>query len=276
MNRELLMKSKTSPKKRLRLLFTIEAWSEIPVIILAAIWLILLFVELVWGLTPFLETIGIIIWIIFVIDFAIRFILSPRKSNYLKLNWLTAISLILPALRIFRVFMLTRAIRLARLTGSFRLMKILGSLYRGMNALRRGFSRHGLGYIIVFTVIVILIGAAGILEFEKNVPDPGGIHDYGEALWWTAMIMTTAGSAYWPKTVEGRILCFFLALYAFGIFGYITARFAAFIVGRDAQNIGPGASDTQSITLLRNEFQQLGKKIDFVIDKFHNNKGENE
>ena len=32
------------------------------------------------------------------------------------------------------------------------------------------------------------------------------------------------------------MLCFFLALYAFAVFGYVTAVFAAFFVGRDAEN----------------------------------------
>jgi len=43
---------------------------------------------------------------------------------------------------------------------------------------------------------------------------PGGPYSCGEALWWTAMIMTTMGSQYWPQTIEGRMLCVFLALYA--------------------------------------------------------------
>jgi voltage-gated potassium channel len=30
------------------------------------------------------------------------------------------------------------------------------------------------------------------------------IIDYGNALWWTAMVMTTIGSDYFPKTAEGR------------------------------------------------------------------------
>ena len=43
------------------------------------------------------------------------------------------------------------------------------------------------------------------------------------------------GSEYWPKTVEGRILGWLLAVYAFAVFGYITASFASFFVGRDTE-----------------------------------------
>jgi voltage-gated potassium channel len=59
------------------------------------------------------------------------------------------------------------------------------------------------------------------------------ISSYGEAVWWTAMIMTTMGSEYWPRTVEGRTLGWLLAVYAFAIFGYITATIASYFVGQD-------------------------------------------
>ena len=44
---------------------------------------------------------------------------------------------------------------------------------------------------------------------EKDVP--GGLRNYPEALWLTAMLLTSLGSEYWPCTGEGRALCFLLA-----------------------------------------------------------------
>ena len=46
---------------------------------------------------------GIVVWIIFILDFAIEFTLAPRKLRYLKSNWLTAVSLLVPALRVLRI-----------------------------------------------------------------------------------------------------------------------------------------------------------------------------
>jgi voltage-gated potassium channel len=48
---------------------------------------------------------------------------------------------------------------------------------------------------------------------------PGGMKSYGDALWWTAVLLTTMGSQYWPQTVAGRLLCVFLALYALAVIG---------------------------------------------------------
>jgi voltage-gated potassium channel len=72
--------------------------------------------------------------------------------------------------------------------------------------------------------IVTLIGAAGIYAFERELPNgTGGIIDYGTVLWWTAMLMSTIGSDYFPKTPQGRVLCFVMALCAIAL--YCTALF---------------------------------------------------
>ncbi len=252
-------------EKRLELLYTLEAWFEIPVMILGVIWLILLFIDLLQGLSPFLDYMVYAIWVIFILDFFIRFLIAPRKIEYLKDNWITELSLLAPAVRILGIFRFAKFLRFARFSGSIQLMKIFGSLYRGMIVIRAGFSRHGLGYLIAFTILVTLIGAAGMLRFEYQVDDPNGIHSYGEAIWWTAMIMTTVGSTYWPRTMEGRILCFFLALYAFGIFGYITARLAAFIIGRDAESDTSHIPDAAAIKVLHVKVNDLDDKLNTLL-----------
>ena len=78
---------------------------------------------------------------------------------------------------------------------------------------------------------------------------------------WTAMIMTTMGSEYWPQTSEGRVLCFFLALYSFAMFGYVTATLATFFIGRDADNPDAELPGTQSIDALRVEIMALRDEI---------------
>lgn len=75
------------------------------------------------------------------------------------------------------------------------------------------------------------------------------------------MIMATLGSEYWPQTAEGRVLCGFLALYAFGIFGYVTATLATFFVGRDAENNDAEVAGAKQLTALRDEISALRSEI---------------
>lgn len=202
---------------------------EIPMLILGILWLILLILEFTKGLSSFLENVGIVIWILFILDFILKFTLAPQKKNFLKANWLGIVALILPALRVFRIFQAFRFLRLARAARGLRFARVLTSLNRGMKALGKTMGKRGFGYVLCLTVIVTFGGAAGMMAFEKDF----GLSDYGTALWWTAMIMTTMGSEYWPKSGEGRLLCLLLALYSFTVFGYLTAVLASYFVERD-------------------------------------------
>ena len=74
----------------------LEAWLEIPMLGLSFVWLALFVVELIWGLSPLLDVLGITIWGLFILDFGLKFLLAPRKLGYLKQNWLTVLSLLLP------------------------------------------------------------------------------------------------------------------------------------------------------------------------------------
>ncbi|MGH8178793.1 MAG: potassium channel family protein, partial [Steroidobacter sp.] len=155
----------------------------------------------------------------------------------------------------FRVF---RLLRLARAGRGLRLLRVLSSLNRGMHALGASLSRRGFGYVIALTVLVTFAGAAGMYAFENGAP---GLTSYGEALWWTAMVMTTMGSQYWPQTVEGRVLCVLLALYAFAVFGYVTATLATFFVGRDAENDEAELAGAKQLAALREEVIALRNEV---------------
>ncbi len=63
--------------ERNKLLTEVEQLLEGPMIFLGFAWLILLVVELIWGLPKLLQYATFIIWIIFIIDFIIKFILAP-------------------------------------------------------------------------------------------------------------------------------------------------------------------------------------------------------
>ncbi|MFE1745341.1 ion transporter [Coleofasciculus sp. H7-2] len=253
----------TSEKRELKkeqgeVLQQLEDWLETPMLLLGFGWLALLVVELIWGLNPLLEILSNVIWIVFILDFALRLVLAPHKFVYLKQNWLTALSLLLPALRVFRI---TRVLRLLRASRGLRLVRVISSLNRGMRSLRASMSRRGFGYIIALTLVVTLVGAAGMYAFENNTPDGRGLNDYGAALWWTAMIMTTMGSEYWPQTPEGRVLCLILSLYAFAVFGYVTATLATFFVGRDAEDEQAEVAGAKSIAALHEEIVALRAEI---------------
>ena len=221
-------------RQRYRLLIQLQQWLERPMIVLAFVWLALFVWEMLWGLSPVVEVAGYVIWAMFIIEFLLGFTIAPDKVLYIARNPLRLVSLMLPALRVFSAFRLLRVARAAGAVRGVRLMRVLTVLNRGMRAFGHTMHRRGFGYVVGLTVIVTLVGAAGMYAFESN-PGGRGLNTYGAALWWTAMVMTTMGSDYWPQTPEGRVLCFLLALYAFTVFGYLAAALASYFIGRDRE-----------------------------------------
>jgi voltage-gated potassium channel len=214
--------------------------------ILSIVWLILLIVEFTGGTSRSLEIANAVIWGMFILHFALEFWIAPHKFKYLKKNWLTALALILPAFRVLRAFRALRLLRTARFGRSVRLLRWVTSMNRGMKATRRTMRERGMRYLFALTVLLCFAGAAGVYVFESpaalrrdglttSTSAGGGIGSYGEAVWWTAMMLTTMGSDYFPKSTEGRIIAWLLAVYAFAIFGYITATVAGLIVQGERQ-----------------------------------------
>ena len=244
--------------ERNRLLATTGRLLEGPMVFLGFVWLILITTELIWGLPKVLEIVSLIIWALFILDFLLKFLVAPAKIRFMRKNWLTAVSLLIPAFRIFRL------VRIFRLLPGVRVVKVISSLNRSMKSLAATMSRRGFAYVVLLSVIVIFVGAAGMYAIEKG---NRGFSNYGLSLWWTSMRVITAGSDYWPISAEGRLLAFVLSLFGYAVFGYVTATLATFFIGRDAEEKDAPVAGAKDIKELRNLLAALSEKMDQLNDK---------
>jgi voltage-gated potassium channel len=216
--------------QRIRLVVQLERTAAKPLLLLSLVWVVLAAVELTRGLSRAGEVASAVIWAIFVADFVVKLLIAPRKWRYLRDNWVAAVSLLVPAFRLVRA---ARVLRLARAARGLRLARLLGSINRGMRALRVALHRRAAGYVAATTLLVLFAGAAGVMAFERDGRNAAAFASYGDALWWTAMLLTTIAPERWPTTAAGRILTLFLSLYAVAVFGYVTAMLASFFVKED-------------------------------------------
>ncbi len=239
----------------------LDEWLDVPMLVLSVAWLGLVLYELAYGGNSLIEYLGIAIWIIFIAEFVLRFALAPRKREFLKTNWLTVIALLVPALRMLRMLRIFRLFRAARALRGARLVRIVGTANRSMSALKSALRRRQFGYVLAMTALVLALGAAGMLSFEPASEYEGGFTSYGDALWWTAMLLTTIGSQYWPASGEGRILAFLISVYGLAVFGYITASFASFFVGWDAESATDKAPSADEMAALANEIAALRRDL---------------
>lgn len=241
--------------KRRETLEQLEAWLETPMQVLSFLWLLLVLLELTQDVPAFVTTIGTVIWVVFIAEFVLRFILAPRKLEFLRKNPITVIALAAPAFRFLTVLRGLRALR------ALRLVRVVGTANRGLNTLRRSFGRRGLGYVLAATVLVILLGAAGMLSLEPETEAAQGFDGYSDALWWTAMVVATMGADFWPQSAEGRLLCLLLAIYGYSVFGYITASFASYFVEQEARSKDSEVASAAQIDLLRQEIAALREEL---------------
>jgi len=190
-----------------------------------------------------------------------------NRISFLKKNWLFVLAILISVLRFFPLLQPFPLVRALTATFGMQVIWIFASADQGMRSLRRALGRRGAGYAIALTFVVIFAGAAGILHFEGISDDPQSIHTYPRALWWTAMQMTNIGSSYSIKTPGGRILCLGISVYAAGMFGYLTALFATFLIDRDAKDPKPEIARQKSIQDIQDEIIKLRRLIEETLPR---------
>jgi voltage-gated potassium channel len=222
---------------------------------------------LVNGTGSWLLSLGTVLWALFVIYFGLSLAIAPKRIAFLKRNWLFVLAILVPILRLFPFLQGLPVARALTATFGMQVIWMFASADQGLRSLRRTMGRRGTGYALTFTVVVILAGAAGMLHFEGTSPDPQGIHSYPKALWWSAMQITNIGSGYRPATLGGQVLCLGISIFAVAIFGYLTAVFAAVIIGQDAEDPKSEIPNQTSITQLSSEVALLREAIEHVLQR---------
>ncbi len=219
--------------ERFELLEHLQAMLEPVMVALGLVFLVLLLIDYADAVRSvaaraWLDRAFVIIWIIFLADFSIRFVVAPSKLRFLQRNWLGALSLALPFLRPLRALRAVRAVR------SLRLVRLLGGVNRGMRVLRRVSGGRRLAYVGTLTILVTLAGAVGVLFFDRNA-EGATIRSFGDALWWSAAMVTTINNEKYAVSPEARVIAILIRVFAVSVFGFVTASIASYLVGREVE-----------------------------------------
>jgi len=230
--------------ERVELLEHIQALLDPLMVVLGLVFLVLLIVDfaaadLSAGQRAWLTRATTAIWVAFLVDFGIRFLVAPAKLRFLRANVLTVVSLAVPFLRPLAAFRALRALRALRAARSLSLVRLLGGVNRGMRLLRRVTRGQQFAYVAALTVFVVLAGAAGAYFFDRDVPQ-APIQTFGDALWWSAALVTTVNSEKYAVSPEARVVAVLQRLFAVSVFGYVTAAIASYFVGREVESRGEG------------------------------------
>jgi voltage-gated potassium channel len=184
-----------------------------PLDVLAVIFLI--DVILIWSFPDaspaVLDVLNVIVWIVwacFAVDYVTRLLLSVRKGRFVRTHKLDLLMVLLPMLRLLRIFLL-----LSRSLASVSTERIAGS-------------------IVSLVVAAMFVSAFFMWRVEHNAPG-ATITTFRDALWWAIVTTTTVGYGdYTPVTAAGRIIATAVMVVGVGLIGTVSASVAAWFVRR--------------------------------------------
>jgi len=152
----------------------------------------------------------VVAWVIFVIDYTIRVLLSPHRLKYIAEHPLTLLSIVFPPLR--------------ALIG-FRALFLL--IDGGQQRQKTAATAEIAGW---FVLLAVSFGSIAEVHFEAASPN-GTINTLGRGVWWSFETISTVGYGdYTPITFGGRVVAVLLMLVGVGLISTVSATLASGLI----------------------------------------------
>ncbi len=200
----------------------------IPVLLLPVV------LKLSHGWHETLDTIDLIIWGAFALEYVLMLSLAASRWTYIRTHVLDLMLVALPLLRPLRILRSVRALRLLRLA------RLTTVATRGIRLSRQRLASKGAAYALGVAVVLMVAAAALELDAEKT---KGNIRTFGDSLWWAMTTVTTVGYGdHYPVTTLGRVIAGVLMLVGVAVLGIVTASLAAWLV---RVNVDPNIEEAE-------------------------------
>lgn len=191
---------------------------------------------------PTLDAAETVLTVVFVGEFASRFLASHHRASYLHGHWIDLVALVPVA----------RGLRIARLLRLLRLVRSFAGVYRATSHVGRMVNHRGLGLLITAWLGVMVICSAGLYIAENGVN--AAIKSPLDALWWGIVTLTTVGYGdVVPVTGEGRIAASILMLLGIGLFGAITATITSYLIATGPSAVTEPTNQLRQLAALRED-----------------------
>lgn len=211
-------------KKRIIYNFTMVMLS----LLIANILIIQLTIHISFKTSLLLSNVAYFIWIVFVIDYVTRFIISNNKKFFIKNNVIDLVSII-PFHTIYVYisnlsnFHIGKYVILLKLVMALRILAIIK---RSNSNFYRLIRTNNFSYTLFIAVIIILLSSISMSYLEH--------WDIGDSLWWSIVTVTTVGYGYiCPKTFSGRIVASILMIFGIGFIGSLTSTLSTYFIKKE-------------------------------------------
>jgi voltage-gated potassium channel len=186
--------------------------------------------------------------VVFVAEFATRFLAAYDRRRYLRGHWIDLVALV-PTVR---------GVRLLRLLRLLRLVRMFAGMWRALADIERLARHRSLLWLFLAWFAVAVICSTALYLAENGI-NPA-IKTPMDALWWGIVTLTTVGYGdVTPITPEGRFAAAALMILGITLFAAITGTITSFLVSANTPTATP--SIPEQIRLL-GELQDAGKLTD--------------
>ncbi|MET7768648.1 ion channel [Nocardia sp. NPDC005366] len=227
-----------------------ESWERmtaVPMMVLAVLFLgVYAWQVLDTGASPRLDSwltrVDVAIWVTFALDFVARLWLSGNRWRFLRTHPVDLLIVVLPP---FRPLRLLRAAVL-----------VIGTLNRNTTTRAR---------LAVFvgasSILVLVLCSLAFFDAEYGAVD-SKIHNFGDALWWSMVSVTTVGYGdVYPVTTEGRLISLILMTLGIGLISFAIGTTTSWVMDQ-LKNVEANVESTdREITVLVTEIRALRDEV---------------
>ncbi|GAA2205088.1 potassium channel family protein [Streptomyces bangladeshensis] len=161
-----------------------------------------------------LRALQLLVWLLFAIDYGVRWRLSGTGLRFVRRHWLDTVVVLLPLMRPVRMVKTYETVE--RRHGRPRLpLHARVIVYAGLSALLLGFA-----------------GALAVYRQEHGAPH-ATIRTFGDSVWWTCSTLATVGYGdVAPVTPWGRTIAVGLMACGLALLGAVTGSFSSLLLQR--------------------------------------------
>lgn len=245
----MITENSSPPEDRLPRVRAWERVSDLPMTILAIVFLLAYAIPIIFpGIPPhwhaILHYVDLTVWALFTLDYIRRFIIAEEKWYFVRTHLLDLAVVLLPPLR------------------PLRLVRSATLLFSLVDRRVRAHPRRKMAVLVGTAAgILLFVAALAALDAERGAPD-ASIQTFGDAIWWAFVTVSTVGYGdFFPVTMEGRLVALALMFGGVGIIGFITATATSWLVEKlsKADKVADDTSD--NVDLLLREVRELRAEV---------------
>jgi voltage-gated potassium channel len=167
-------------------------------------------------------TVGLAIWGVFIVEFALNVWTAEHRLRFIRRQWLQVLGLLVPTLRMLRF------LRLLRLGRALPAARAISSSYRAAGSARR-LLRSRLAYLAAISVAVAIAVAELAYLFERDEPD-GVFDSFLDALLWAFAVVIAMQGDPSPVHHVARLVMLFGYLWGLVVIGTVAGSVGTYLV----------------------------------------------